>query len=385
MQVKLLNKIDPKGLAVLDKNGYTYGEDVANPDAMMIRSTKILDYEFNPELMCIARAGAGVNNIPLDRCSKEGIIVFNTPGANANGVKELTIAALILASRNIVGGVNWLNSLTGDEDLSKTIEANKSKFVGNEIKGKTIGVLGLGAIGGRVANETYNLGMEVLGFDPYISVNAAWHLSRAINRAESYDEVFAKADYITIHIPSLDSTRGMINAEAIAKMKDGVKILNLARGDLVDSNAIIEGVKSGKIGAYVTDFPTKEMLNVPGIITIPHLGASTVESEENCAMMAAKEITDFFNHGVIVNSVNYPQITQPKTCEHRIIVIHKNIPGMLSQISNSYSNLDFNIESLFSQAKGEYAISVLDTNLKASEDIINNIKKIDGVIRVIIN
>ena len=385
MKVKLLNKIDKKGLDILAKNGFEYDTDVENPDAILVRSTKMLDYNFNENLLCISRAGAGVNNIPLDECSKKGIIVFNTPGANANGVKELTIASIIMASRNIVDSIDWVKTLKEDDDLSKTIEANKSNFVGTEIKGKTLGVLGLGSVGGMVANAAYNLDMDVLGYDPYISVNAAWHLSRAINKAESYDEVYANSDFITIHIPSLESTRGIINKEAINKMKDGVKIINLARGDLVDSKAIIEAVNSGKISCYVTDFPTKEMVGVKNIICIPHLGASTSESEENCAIMAAREITDFFKHGVIINSVNYPNITQTKTTEHRIIVIHKNIPGMLSQISNSYSNINFNIESLFSQAKNEYAISVLDTHNKPTKEIINNINNIDGVIRTIIN
>ena len=384
MKVKLLNKIDKFGLDILDKKGYEYGEDIADPDAILLRSANILEEEFNPELVCISRAGAGVNNIPLDRCAAEGIIVFNTPGANANAVTELTIASIIIASRNVIKANKWINNLEDHENLSKQVEKNKAQFVGHEIKGKKLGVIGLGAIGGAVANDAYHLGMSVLGYDPYISVNAAWHLSRSINKAESYDEIYKEADYITIHVPSLDSTRNLINKDAIAKMKDGVKIINLARGDLVNTDDIIEAVQSGKVSTYVTDFADEKMLDVDNIICIPHLGASTTESEENCAIMAANEIIDFFEYGVINNSVNYPRISQPKTCEHRIIVLHKNIPGMLAQISNSYSDMSFNIESLFSQANDKYAVSVLDTHMEVPESIIAKIKSIDGVIRVII-
>ena len=385
MKVKLLNKIDKKGLDILNKKGYEYGEDIDKPEAILLRSANILEEQFNPELVCISRAGAGVNNIPLDRCASEGIIVFNTPGANANAVSELTIASIIIASRNIIKANKWIENLDDTTDLSKIVEKNKSQFVGSEIKGKTLGVVGLGAIGGMVANNAYHLGMEVLGYDPHISINAAWHLSRAIEKAESLDEIYSQADYITVHVPSIKETKNFINKDSIAKMKDGVKIINLARGDLVNTDDIIEAVKSGKVSTYITDFADEKMLGVDNIIAIPHLGASTNESEENCAIMAAKEVCDFFEYGVINNSVNYPSISQAKTCEHRIIVLHKNIPGMLAKISNSYLDEDFNIESLFSQANEKYAVSVLDTHMEVPNTIIENINKIDGVIRVIIN
>lgn len=385
MKIKLFNKIDKNGLTILEKNGYQYGEDVIKPDAILLRSANILDEDFNPELKCIARAGAGVNNIPLDRCSEKGIIVFNTPGANANGVKELAILSLILSSRNVIKAIDWLNNVEYNNlDLNKVIEKGKNQFVGNEIKGKTLGVIGLGFIGGLVANDAYNLGLDVLGYDPYLSVNAAWHLSRAIKRADNYDEIYSNADYITLHVPSTKSTKNIINKDSISKMKDGVKIINLARGDLVNTKDIIEAVKDKKVSSYITDFPSTEMLDIDNIICIPHLGASTLESEENCARMACKEIVDFFKLGVINNSVNYPSISQAKTCDYRIIVLHRNIKGMLAQISNVYSNLDFNIESLFSQANEKYAISVFDTHEKVSEQVISGINKIDGVIRVIL-
>lgn len=386
MKIKLYNKIDKNGLSIFDKNNFEYGEDIKKPDAILLRSANILEEKFNPELKCISRAGAGVNNIPLDRCSEKGIIVFNTPGANANGVKELVLASLILASRNVLKATDWINKVDyNDLGFSKTVENGKGQFVGSEIKGKTLGVIGLGAIGGMVANDAYNLGMEVLGYDPYLSVNAAWHLSRAIKKAETYDDIFKKADFITLHVPSVKTTKNIINKDTIAKMKNGVQIINLARGDLVNTSDIIDAVKSKKVSCYVTDFASEEMLNIENIICIPHLGASTIESEKNCAMMACKEIVDFFQFGVINNSVNFPSISQPKTCDYRIIVIHKNIPGMLAQISNAYSNLNFNIESLFSQANEKYAISVFDTHTRVSRQVIKNIENIDGVIRVIVD
>ncbi len=381
--IQLLNKIDKIGTDVLDERGYTYGEGVQAPVGIMVRSANMLENEFNPELLAIARAGAGVNNIPLDRCAEQGIVVFNTPGANANGVKELTIAALLLASRKIVEGINWASTLKGNEDAAKLIEKGKSQFAGPEIMGKTLGVIGLGAIGGMVANTAYNLGMNVVGCDPYITVNAAWSISRAVRKAETYDEIYATADYITVHVPSLPTTRGMINKEAISKMKDGVRIINLARGDLVNTADLLEALASGKVASYVTDFPSSELIGVDGVVAIPHLGASTPESEENCAYMAANELCDYLEQGIIVNSVNYPTMNHPLSTKHRLVVLHENIPNMLAQMSQAFSNCGINIESLISQAKGTSAVSVLDTDEIPDQSIIDTVKAIKGVRRTI--
>ena len=331
--IKLLNKIAPVGIDVFDKTKYNVSDDVDAPEGIMVRSADMLSAEFGPELKAIARAGAGVNNIPVKRCAEEGIVVFNTPGANANGVKELTICALLLASRKIVKGVEWANTLAGTEGVAKAVEKGKSAFAGVELAGKTLGVIGLGAIGGMVANAVRHLDMNVVGCDPYISVDAAWGLSRNIEKAATYDDIYAMSDYITLHVPSTPETKGMINAETIAKMKDGVRIVNLARGDLVNTDDLKAALASGKIAAYVTDFPTEETVGVDGIITIPHLGASTEESEDNCAVMAARELTEFLENGNITNSVNYPNVSMPHVGDARICVMHSNTPNMLSSIS----------------------------------------------------
>ena len=294
MNIKLINKIDKAGLNVFDER-FVYGEDIEKPDAYMVRSASLLEAEFPAELKAIARAGAGVNNIPLDRCAEQGIVVFNTPGANANGVKELAITALLLSSRKITEGIAWASTLTGD-DVAKQVEKGKSAFTGPEIKGKTLGVIGLGAIGGPVANAAESLGMKVVGCDPFMTVNAAWHLSRKVVKADTYDELYPQCDYITVHVPSVKDTIGMINAESIAKMKDGVKIINLSRADLVNAEDIKAAIEDGKVKSYVTDFPTEATINCPGIITIPHLGASTAESEDNCAYMAAHELIDYIEN-----------------------------------------------------------------------------------------
>ncbi len=380
--IKLLNKIAPVGIDVFDKTKYNVSDDVDAPEGIMVRSADMLNAEFGPELKAIARAGAGVNNIPVKRCAEEGIVVFNTPGANANGVKELTICALLLASRKIVKGVEWANTLAGTEGVAKAVEKGKSAFAGVELAGKTLGVIGLGAIGGMVANAVRHLDMNVVGCDPYISVDAAWGLSRNIEKAATYDDIYAMSDYITLHVPSTPETKGMINAETIAKMKDGVRIVNLARGDLVNTDDLKAALASGKIAAYVTDFPTEETVGVDGIITIPHLGASTEESEDNCAVMAARELTEFLENGNITNSVNYPNVSMPHVGDARICVMHSNTPNMLSSISGVVSAQNINIENMINRSKGEFAYTIMEIKGSVPASIADDLKKVAGVIRV---
>lgn len=380
-KVKLMNKIAQVGLEQFDKAKYEVSADVSDPAAIMVRSAGLHDMEFNDSLLAIARAGAGVNNIPVDECAKRGIVVFNTPGANANGVKELTVCALLLASRNIIGGVQWANMLT--ENVAKSVEAGKSTFAGCEISGKTLGVIGLGAIGGMVANVAKELGMNVIGCDPYITIEAAWGLSRSVNQAKSYEEIYKNADYITLHVPSTPTTKHMINADTIKLMKDGVKIINLARADLVCADDIKAAIESGKVSAYVTDFPTEETVGCKGIVTIPHLGASTAESEDNCAVMAAHELVDFLECGNIKNSVNYPSVSMPETPGAvRLVILHKNVPNMLSHISSSLAEQNINIDNLANRSKGEYACTLVDVE-EISDEIINKIMSMDGMIRII--
>ena len=382
--IKLYNKISQVGLDVFDKASYEVSEEVAAPEGILVRSAALHEEPFNKELIAIARAGAGVNNIPIDRCSENGIVVFNTPGANANGVKELAIAALLLASRDIVGGINWALGLKGTPDVAKQVEKGKSKFVGPEIKGKTLGVIGLGAIGGLVANAASDIKMKVVGCDPYITIKNAWSLSRQVRKADDYDAIYAEADYITYHIPSLPTTKGIINKENIAKMKDGVRIINLSRGDLANIPDLIEALESGKVASYVTDFPCDELLGVPHVVCIPHLGASTPESEDNCAVMAAEQLVDYIENGNIRNSVNYPEIVLPRTESNRVIVLHENIPNIITQISGALASDNVNIESLLSQAKGNNAVSIFDTNDNIIEKIVSDISAIKGVVRVMV-
>ncbi len=379
--IKLYNKISKIGLDVFNDN-YNVSESAENPSGILVRSAALHEEPFGPELQAIARAGAGVNNIPIDRCSENGIVVFNTPGANANGVKELAIAALLLASRDIVGGINWALSLKGTPDVAKQVEKGKSQFVGPEIKGKTLGVIGLGAIGGMVANTASSLKMNVVGCDPYITVKNAWSLSRAIRKADDYDAIYTESDYISYHIPSLPSTKGIINKENIAKMKDGVRIINLSRGDLANIPDLIEALESGKVASYVTDFPSDELLGVKNVVCIPHLGASTPESEDNCAVMAAEQIIDYIENGNIRNSVNYPEIQLARTVSNRVVVLHENIPNIITQISGVLAGDNVNIESLLSQAKGNNAVSIFDTNDAITDAVISDISAIQGVVRV---
>ena len=379
--VLLMNKIAKVGTDVFDRSEYAVGDALENPVAMMVRSASLHETEFGKDLLAIARCGAGVNNIPVDRCAEQGIVVFNTPGANANGVKELALCALMLASRDIVGGVEWAKTLT--QDVAKSVEKGKSAYGGCEIAGKTLGVIGLGAIGGLVANAAHHLGMEVLGCDPYITVNAAWSLSRSIEKAATYDEIYEKADYITLHVPATPTTKNMINRDTIAKMRDGVRIINLARADLVDAEALKEALASGKIAAYVTDFPTEATQGVKGVVSIPHLGACTEESEDNCAVMAAHELDEFLKTGNIKNSVNYPNVQLPVTPgTHRLCVMHKNIPNTLSYVTSQVSASGINIENMANGSKGDYAYTIVETKEKVKDETVALIEKNADFIRV---
>ena len=381
-KIQLLNKIAKVGTDRFDADKYELGEDIAEPDAIMVRSAAMHDMEFAPSLRAIARAGAGVNNIPIDRCSEEGIVVFNTPGANANGVKELAIAALLLASRDIVGGIEWVRTLKGTEAPEKAVEKGKSKFAGCEIEGKTIGIIGLGAIGGLVANAAKALGMKVIGCDPYITVEAAWGLSRSIEKAATYDEIYEKCDYISVHVPATPQTKGMLCAENFAKMKDGVRIINLSRAELLNADDLKAAIASGKVASYVTDFPTDDIINEDKIVAIPHLGASTEESEDNCAVFAANELIDYLENGNIKNSVNFPNATMARNGDARICVMHKNIPAILSQISTAVSEAKINIENLINHSKKELAYTMVEFDGELPEATLETIKAIDGVIRV---
>lgn len=381
--IKLLNKIASCGTSLFDSK-YNVGEDVENATAIMVRSASMHEMEFGDELCAIARAGAGVNNIPLDACAEKGIVVFNTPGANANAVKELAICALFLSSRKITAGVEWAKTLEGNEDVAKAVEKGKSKFVGPELKGKKLGVVGLGAIGVMVANAATHLGMTVYGYDPYLTVDAAWALSRNIVKANDLKIIYENCDYISVHVPSTPETKGMFNKEAYSLMKDGVRLINLSRADLFNTNDTLEAVKSGKIATYVTDFPTAEMINVENVIAIPHLGASTPESEDNCAVMAAQELIDFLENGNIKNSVNYPTVVLPRSTDKRICVLHKNVPSMMSQITAVLAQDQVNIENMQSKSKKDYAYTMIEINGEVADKIIKDIMAIDGVIKAFV-
>lgn len=382
-KIKTMNKISPLGLAKLDTKLFTCGEDAENPDGILVRSASLLEMELPAALKAIARAGAGVNNVPVDRCSEAGIVVFNTPGANANAVKELVITGLFLTSRKIVEGIEWAQTLKGNgAEVAKMVEKGKGAYVGPEIEGKKLGVIGLGAIGVMVANAAYHLGMDVLGFDPYISVDAAWGLSRFVKKAKTIDEIFAESDYITIHVPLNPETKGMINKASLAAMKKGVKILNFSRADLVNIADIKIALENGQASCYVTDFPTDEALGVKGIIPIPHLGASTPESEDNCAVMAVEEVQDYLLNGNIKNSVNLPDVDLPKGANVRICIIHKNIPNMLGQISAVLGNENVNIDNMLNKSKKDYAYTLLDITGEIPEGTVSKLTGIEGVIKV---
>ncbi len=380
--IKCLNKISAIGTDRFSAD-YNCGEAVENPDAILVRSAAMHDMELPKNLLAIARAGAGVNNIPIDKCSEQGIVVFNTPGANANAVKELVLAGLLITSRKVIPAIEWAKTLKGKGDeVGKLVEKGKSAFVGPEIKGKTLGVIGLGAIGILVANAAKSLGINVYGYDPFLSVDAAWGLSRSIKHALTLDEVYANSDYITIHVPLTPDTKGMINSESIAKMKDEVRILNFARGDLVNSADIIAALGTGKIAAYATDFPSDDVIGVEGVIAIPHLGASTPESEDNCACMAADELIDFLENGNITHSVNFPAISMPRDNSVRICIIHRNVPNTISTFSGALASANINIENMQSKSKKDYAYTILDVSGDVSDAAVESLKKLDAIIRV---
>ena len=377
-----LNPIAAVGLNIFDEN-YTKVDEIKEADAVLVRSAAMHELDLPENLKAIARAGAGVNNIPLDKCAQKGIVVFNTPGANANGVKELVIAGMILASRDVVGGINWVKSVANEENVDKLVEKGKAKFAGKEIEGKKLGVIGLGAIGVLVANAAKRLGMEVYGCDPYIYVEHAWNLSRDIIYVKTREEIFRECDFITVHVPLLDDTKKMINNETIAMMKDGVIILNFARDLLVDDDAMGAALASGKVAKYVTDFPNAKTASMEGVIAIPHLGASTEESEDNCAKMAVKQVKDFMENGNITNSVNYPALDAGVwQSAARVTICHTNKPNMLAQFTKVFSAKNVNIENMANKSKGDYAYTVLDVCIKVADNDIKELETIDGVLKV---
>ena len=379
---KCLNQIAQTGLDQFTRD-YVQVEEIEEADALLVRSAALHDMEFPKSLKAIARAGAGVNNIPLGKCAEEGIVVFNTPGANANGVKELVLAGLLLAARDVIGGVNWVQSERMNEEISKLAEKQKKQFAGHEIEGKKLGIIGLGAIGVRVANAATHLGMEVLGYDPYISVDAAWNLSRSIRHITNVDDIYKECDYITIHVPLLDSTRKMINAEAIEKMKDGVVILNFARDLLVDEDAVVLALKKGKVKRYVSDFPNPTTAGAKGAIVIPHLGASTEEAEENCARMAAKELRNYLENGNIRNSVNYPNCDMGvPSYPARVAICHRNVKNMLSQFTTILGQENYSIGNMTNKSRGDYAYSMFDLETAASPQLVERLEAVEGVLKV---
>lgn len=381
-QYHCLNPIADKGLELFSEQ-YKKTDVIQEADAILVRSAKMHDMELPESVKAIARAGAGVNNIPIKDCSEKGIVVFNTPGANANGVKEMVLAGMLLASRDIVGGIEWVAQQKGREDIDKLAEKQKKQFAGCEISGKKLGIIGLGAIGALVANAAIHLGMEVYGYDPYISIDAAWNLSRTIKHSKSLDEIYTQCDYITIHVPLLDSTRQMINKDAFQKMKDGVVLLNFARDLLVDEEALVEALESGKVKKYVTDFANPLVAGREGILVTPHLGASTEESEENCAVMAVKELRDFMENGNIKNSVNFPNCDMG-TCVSvgRIAITHKNVPNMISQFTKILGAEGLNIADMTNKSKGEYAYTLIDLESAASRGALDELQAVDGVAKV---
>lgn len=380
--IKTLNAISPVGLAKLPKNQFDVSVDAEAPDGILVRSADLLNTTFNENLLAIARAGAGVNNIPIDRCSEQGIVVFNTPGANANAVAELVIGMLIAGSRNVAAAAQWCQGLAGDPAMAKSVEKGKKQFVGNEVKGKTIGVIGLGAIGSRVANCAIALGMEVYGYDPYISIDAAWTLSSQVRHCVNLNDMLPLCDYLTIHVPYLPTTRDTINAQTLALCKDGVKILNYARGELVSTPALLDALDSGKVSAYMTDFPSEALMGRDGVICTPHLGASTPEAEDNCAVMAAQEISDYLRNGNITHSVNLPEVNQPRAGGKRICVIHKNEPGMISRITALTTEAGLNIENMVNKSKKELAYTMLDATGPVDKSLAAKLADIPAVIRV---
>jgi D-3-phosphoglycerate dehydrogenase / 2-oxoglutarate reductase len=383
--IKTLNSIAETGLKVFNKDAFTIDNDAENPDAIVVRSFNMHSIEFGNNLKAIARAGAGVNNIPVDKCTEQGIVVFNTPGANANAVKEMVLTSLMASSRNLFAGVAWTKTLLGEGDqVPKLVEAGKKQFVGKEIKGKTLGVIGLGAVGALVANDALDLDMDVIGFDPFISVDTAWNLSRKVQRAMTIEQLFANADYITVHVPLTDDTRGMFNQATFSIMKQDVYILNFSRGELVNETDMEAALESGKVGQYITDFPNENVLKMKNTVPIPHLGASTTESEENCAIMAARQVKEYLETGNIKNSVNFPNASLPYTGKRRVAAFHKNVPNMVGQITLAISSYQLNIADMVNRSRGEYAYTMIDIDNKVNGDIIpglvEKINQIEGIV-----
>ena len=382
-RIKTLNQISPTGLSVLDASRFTVSDGVENEDGVLVRSADMQEYVFPPALRAIARAGAGTNNIPVDRCSESGIVVFNTPGANANAVKELAVCALMLASRDVVGGVEWVKAQArAGEDVAKVVEKGKSQFVGPEISGKNLGVIGLGAIGVQVANIATKLGMTVYGYDPFLSVDAALSPSRLVHHVTDLTAIYKNCDYITIHVPQTADTKGMLNAAAFDQMKTGVRVINLARGGLVADEDMIAALKSGKVARYVTDFPDNALTLVKNVVPIPHLGASSPESEENCALMAAQQLRDYLETGNIRNSVNLPTLEQDWSGETRLCIIHRNVPNMLASITAALSRENVNVENMTNKSKGNYAYTIVDVSARVGDAVADEIRAISGVLRV---
>lgn len=381
--IQTMNQIDPAGVEVLTDAGFQVSAEVTDPDGILVRSASLHEMEFNPSLRAIARAGAGTNNIPLDRCAQAGIVVFNSPGANANAVKELTLAALLMASRDLVGGAAWVREqFQAGADLPAVVEKGKAAFVGPEITGKTLGVVGLGAIGVLVANAALALGMEVYGYDPYLSVETALRLDRHVHCVQDCDELWRRADYVTLHLPYMDATKHTVNERVLELCKPGMRLVNLARGGLVDDEAMIAALQSGKVGRYVTDFPNNQIVQAPNVVALPHLGASTPESERNCAVMAAKELREYLENGNIQNSVNFPNVSMERGGLPRVCALHRNIPNMLLKLTTVLSGAGFNIEHMSNKARGEYAYTMVDLNAPVQEDSLNALRAVEGVFRV---
>jgi D-3-phosphoglycerate dehydrogenase len=380
-KIQTLNKIAMIGIDVFPREQYEIASDIMNPDAILVRSADMHNLQLPASVKAIGRAGAGVNNIPVEACSKRGVVVFNTPGANANGVKELVLAGLLMSSRRIVPAIEWAKTLKGKgKEVGPLVEKGKNDFVGPEIKGKKLGVIGLGAIGVMVANDAVSLGMEVAGYDPYISVEAAWGLSRTVRRATSLDQLLSQSDYITLHVPLIEQTKGMLRAEKFALMKKGVRIINLARGGLVKNADLLEALKTGAVGCYVTDFPDDELLDVPGVIAIPHLGASTPEAEDNCAVMAVEQVRDYLENGNIKNSVNFPACSLPAMGRNRILVANANVPNMVGQITTVLAGDKINIADMMNKSAGDFAYNIIDIDGQVSEAQVEKLRKIEGVV-----
>ncbi|MBQ3566272.1 MAG: phosphoglycerate dehydrogenase [Oscillospiraceae bacterium] len=379
--IQTLNKIAAIGTCRFDTANYTVGEDVTSPDAIMVRSAKMHDMEFEPNLLAIARAGAGVNNIPVDKCAEQGIVVFNTPGANANAVKELAICALLLASRKITEAAAWAASLKGTPDAPKTVEGGKAKFAGPEIYGKTLGIIGLGAIGGKIANAAVSLGMKVIGYDPYLSVNGAINLSRKVKVTTDINDIYTESDYITLHVPYTADNKNMIDKEQFNMMKDGVRIINLARGELINSESIVKAIADGKVAKYVTDFADDVVLGVEDVIVLPHLGASTPESEDNCAVMAADELMDYIENGNIKNSVNFPNAMMNATGT-KVCILHKNIPNVIAQITTACGDAGLNIDNMVNASKKDYAYTMIDVAGDVTDAVAEKMAAVEGIIKV---